>query len=312
MVFNNSAEIKWYRRRLFLWRIFSFLLAMSLLYIFFNNPKTNISSQPHIANYTISGLLVDADQILEDLEYLEFEDNVRAIIITVDSPGGTTVSAEEIFLKIRSISSNKPIVVVMKNIATSGAYLFSIGADRIFARENTITGSVGVLLQWARIDQGLEKLGIEMKEVKSGKLKAEPDLFGESDEEAMALTQKIVDETYRWFLNLVKERRNVEEYAISQMSDGRIFTGRQALELNLIDEIGGNREAKFWLIENREINTDLEILIYNQNKSTNFIELSVAKIMDYFNISTSYRDSFNNNLSLINIDGLLSIWQHPS
>ena len=243
---------------------------------------------------------------------MEFEDNVRAIIITVDSPGGTTVSAEEIFLKIRSISSNKPIVVVMKNIATSGAYLFSIGADRIFARENTITGSVGVLLQWARIDQGLEKLGIEMKEVKSGKLKAEPDLFGESDEEAMALTQKIVDETYTWFLDLVKERRRVEEYAISQMSDGRIFTGRQALELNLIDEIGGNREAKFWLIENREINTDLEILIYDQNKSANFIELSVAKIMDYFNINSSYGDRLKNNLSLMNIGGLLSIWQHPS
>ena len=282
MVFNNSAEIKWYSKRLFLWRVFSFVLVISLLYIFFNNPKTNISSQPHIANYTISGLLVDADQILEDLEYLEFEDNVKAIIITVDSPGGTTVSAEEIFLKIRSISSNKPIVVVMKNIATSGAYLFSVGADRIFARENTITGSVGVLLQWARIDQGLEKLGIEMKEVKSGKLKAEPDLFGESDEEAMALTQKIVDETYRWFLNLVKERRNVEEYAISQMSDGRIFTGRQALELNLIDEIGGNREAKFWLIENREINTDLEILIYDQNKSTNFIPRVISLI--YFGV----------------------------
>ena len=312
MVFNNSVEIKWYRRKLFLWRFFSFVLAMSLLYIFFNNPKTNISSQPHIANYTISGLLVDADQILEDLEYLESKDNVRAIIITVDSPGGTTVSAEEIFLKIRSISSNKPIVVVMKNIATSGAYLFSIGADRIFARENTITGSVGVLLQWARIDQGLEKLGIEMKEVKSGKLKAEPDLFGESDEEAMALTQKIVDETYTWFLDLVKERRKVEEYAISQMSDGRIFTGRQALELNLIDEIGGNREAKFWLIENREINTDLEILAYDQNKNTNFIELSVAKIMDYFNINSSYGDSLKNNLSLISINGLLSIWQHPS
>ena len=312
MVSNNSAEIKWYRRKLFLWRIFSFVLAISLVYIFFSNPKTNISSKPHIANYNISGLLVNADQILEDLEYLDFEDNVKAIIITVDSPGGTTVSAEEIFLKIRSISLNKPIVVVMKNIATSGAYLFSIGADRIFARENTITGSVGVLLQWARIDQGLEKLGIEMKEVKSGKLKAEPDLFGESDEEALVLTQKIVDETYAWFLKLVTERRRIGDYTISLISDGRIFTGRQALDLNLIDEIGGNREAKLWLIENREINTDLEILAYDQNKNTNFIELSVAKIMDYFNINSSYGDSLKNNLSLISINGLLSIWQHPS
>ena len=312
MVSNNSAEIKWYRRKLFLWRIFSFVLAISLVYIFFSNPKTNISSKPHIANYNISGLLVNADQILEDLEYLDFDDNVKAIIITVDSPGGTTVSAEEIFLKIRSISLNKPIVVVMKNIATSGAYLFSIGADRIFARENTITGSVGVLLQWARIDQGLEKLGIEMKEVKSGKLKAEPDLFGESDEEALVLTQKIVDETYAWFLNLVTERRRIGDYTISLISDGRIFTGRQALDLNLIDEIGGSREAKLWLIENREINTDLEILAYDQNKNTNFIELSVAKIMDYFNINSSYGDSLKNNLSLISINGLLSIWQHPS
>jgi protease-4 len=282
------------------------------LYFFFKNPNTNISAKPHIANYVISGLLVDADQILKDLESLEYEDNVRAIIITVDSPGGTTVSAEEIFLKIRSISSKKPIVVVMKNIATSGAYLLSIGADRIFARENTITGSVGVLLQWARIDQGLEKLGVEMKEVKSGKLKAEPDLFGESDEEAIALTQAIVDETYEWFLNLVKERREIREYVIRQISDGRILTGRQALDLNLIDEIGGNREAKSWLINNREINTNLEIQIYEQNKNTNFIELSVAKIMDYFNINSSYGNSLKTNLSLINIDGLLSIWQHPS
>jgi protease-4 len=312
MAFNNSAEIKWYRRKLFLWRILSFLLTISLLYFFFKNPNTNISAKPHIANYVISGLLVDADQILKDLESLEYEDNVRAIIITVDSPGGTTVSAEEIFLKIRSIASKKPIVVVMKNIATSGAYLLSIGADRIFARENTITGSVGVLLQWARIDQGLEKLGVEMKEVKSGKLKAEPDLFGESDEEAIALTQAIVDETYEWFLNLVKERREIREYVIRQISDGRILTGRQALDLNLIDEIGGNREAKSWLINNREINTNLEIQIYEQNKNTNFIELSVAKIMDYFNINSSYGNSLKTNLSLINIDGLLSIWQHPS
>ena len=312
MVFNNSAEIKWYRRKLFIWRIFSFVLIVSLFFIFFTNPNTNISSKPHIANYSIDGLLVNADQILEDLEYLEYEDSVKAIIITVDSPGGTTVSAEEIFLKIRSISSKKPIVVVMKNIATSGAYLFSIGADRIFARENTITGSVGVLLQWARIDQGLEKLGVEMKEVKSGNLKAEPDLFGESDEEAIALTQRIVDETYTWFLNLVKERREIGEYVVRQISDGRILTGRQALELNLIDEIGGNNEAKLWLIENKAVNNDLEILIYGQNKNANFIELSVAKIMDYFNINSSHGNGLKNNLSLINIDGLLSIWQHPS
>ena len=151
-----------------------------------------------------------------------------------------------------------------------------------------------------------------MKEVKSGKLKAEPDFFGETDEKAIALTQKIVDETFLWFLDLVKERRKIGDTVISQVSDGRIFTGRQALELNLIDEIGGNQEAKFWLNENKDISTELEVLIYDQNKSTNFIELSVAKIMDYFNITSSYGDRLKTNLSLISIDGLLSIWHHPS
>ena len=126
------------------------------------------------------------------------------------------------------------------------------------------------------------------------------------------ITQRIVDETYTWFVNLVKERREIGEYVVRQISDGRILTGRQALELNLIDEIGGNNEAKLWLIENKAVNTDLEILIYGQNKNTNFIELSVAKIMDYFNINSSYGNGLKNNLSLINIDGLLSIWQHPS
>ena len=312
MVFNNSTEIKWYRKKIFIWRIVSLALAISLLYIFFNNPSTNITLKPHIAHYNISGLLIDPDPILEDLEYLEHEDNIKAIIINVDSPGGTTVSAEEIYLKIRSISSTKPIIVVMKNIATSGAYLFSLGADRIFARENTITGSVGVLLQWARIDQGLEKLGVEVNEIKSGKLKAEPDFFGEADEKTRLLTQKIVDETFIWFLELIKKRRSITDYTVSQISDGRIFTGRQALNLNLIDEIGGNEEAKFWLIENKDINSELEILMYEQKKNANFIELSVAKVMDYFNINSPYGGRLKTNLTLMSIDGLLSIWSHPS
>ena len=115
-----------------------------------------------------------------------------------------------------------------------------------------------------------------------------------------------------WFLDLIKKRRSISGYTISQISDGRIFTGRQALNLNLIDEIGGNEEAKFWLIENKDINAELEILIYEQKKNANFIELSVAKVMDYFNISSPYGGRLKTNLTLMSIDGLLSIWNHPS
>ncbi|MDG2187314.1 MAG: signal peptide peptidase SppA [Hyphomicrobiales bacterium] len=311
MIFKNKTDFMPYRRKLFIWRTISVISLLAITYLLFNNSENTLTKKPHIAKYNITGLLVDADEILEDLEKLEFDENVRAIIISIESPGGTTVSAEEIYLKLRSISSTKPTTAIMRNMATSGAYLISLGTDQIFARENTITGSIGVIFQWARIDEGLAKIGIRMNEIKSGKLKAEPDLFGEIDEKTQKVTQEIIDDTFRWFIRIVKERRNLEQNQVKIVSDGRIFTGRQAHGIELIDQIGGEREAKFWLIENKDIDPDLIILDYEIPNNISFIELSVAKIMDYFNIRTSYSDRLQKNLSLIGLDGLVSIWHHP-
>ena len=312
MIYKNKKDFKPYRKSLFMWRTFSVIALFSILYIIFNNSENTFSSKPHIAKYNITGLLIDADDIIDDLEKLEFDENVKAIIISIESPGGTTVSAEEIYLKLRSISITKPTITIMKNMATSGAYLISLGTDQILARENTITGSVGVIFQWARIDEGLSKIGISMNQIKSGKLKADPDLFGEIDVITQRVSQELIDDTFRWFMKIVKERRELKEYQISKVSDGRIFTGRQAYNLKLIDQIGGEREAKFWLIENKEIDPDLMIIDYEIPSSLNFIELSVAKIMDYFNIRSLYPDGFQKSLSLMSLDGLVSVWRYPT
>jgi protease-4 len=197
----------------------------------------------------------------------------------------------------------------MRNIATSGAYLLSLGGDVIFSRENTITGSIGVLLQWARIDEALSKLGIEVNEIKSGKLKAEPDFFGEIDEAAQQVTKEIIDETFDWFLRIVKVERDLNPREIMKISDGRIFTGRQAIELNLVDEIGDKNDAKIWLVENKEIDSNSPIIDYRKSKKPSFIELSLANIMDYFNISTPYTGRIRSNLSLVNNGGLQSVWE---
>ncbi len=197
----------------------------------------------------------------------------------------------------------------MRNIATSGAYLLSLGGDVIFSRENTITGSIGVLLQWARVDEALSKLGIEVNEVKSGKLKAEPDFFGEIDEEAQQVTKEIIDETFEWFIRIVKIERNLNPSEIYTISDGRIFTGRQAIELNLVDKIGDKNDAKIWLVENKEIDSNSPIIDYGKSKKPSFIELSLANIMDYFNISTPYTGRIRSNLSLVNNGGLQSVWE---
>ncbi|MEK9794631.1 MAG: signal peptide peptidase SppA [Hyphomicrobiales bacterium] len=308
MVFINNSETKGYRRRLFFWRTISFITVAIIVYLSFENQEKS-SSNDYIANYNISGLLISADEIIEDLEELKSNNEVNSIIISVDSPGGTTVSAEEIYLKLKEVSLVKPTAIVMRNIATSGAYLLSLGGDVIFSRENTITGSIGVLLQWARVDEALSKLGIEVNEVKSGKLKAEPDFFGEIDEEAQQVTKEIIDETFEWFIRIVKVERDLNPSEIYTISDGRIFTGRQAIELNLVDEIGDKNDAKIWLVENKEIDSNSPIIDYGKSKKPSFIELSLANIMDYFNISTPYTGRIRSNLSLVNNGGLQSVWE---
>ncbi len=308
MVFINNSESKGYRRRLFFWRTISLITVVIIVYLSFENQEKS-SSNGYIANYNISGLLISADDIIEDLEELKSNNEVNSIIISVDSPGGTTVSAEEIYLKLKEVSLVKPTAIVMRNIATSGAYLLSLGGDVIFSRENTITGSIGVLLQWARVDEALSKLGIEVNEVKSGKLKAEPDFFGEIDEEAQQVTKEIIDETFEWFIRIVKVERNLNPSEIYTISDGRIFTGRQAIELNLVDKIGDKNDAKIWLVENKEIDSNSPIIDYGKSKKPSFIELSLANIMDYFNISTPYTGRIRSNLSLVNNGGLQSVWE---
>jgi len=308
MVFINNSESKGYRRRLFFWRTISLITVVIIVYLSFENQEKS-SSNGYIANYNISGLLISADDIIEDLEELKSNNEVNSIIISVDSPGGTTVSAEEIYLKLKEVSLVKPTAIVMRNIATSGAYLLSLGGDVIFSRENTITGSIGVLLQWARVDEALSKLGIEVNEVKSGKLKAEPDFFGEIDEDAQKVTKEIIDETFEWFIRIVKVERNLNPSEINTISDGRIFTGRQAIELNLVDEIGDKNDAKIWLVKNKEIDSNSVIIDYGKSKKPSFIELSLANIMDYFNISTPYTGRIRSNLSLVNNGGLQSVWE---
>ena len=308
MVFINNSESKGYRRRLFFWRTISLITVVIIVYLSFENQEKS-SSNGYIANYNISGLLISADDIIEDLEELKSNNEVNSIIISVDSPGGTTVSAEEIYLKLKEVSLVKPTAIVMRNIATSGAYLLSLGGDVIFSRENTITGSIGVLLQWARVDEALSKLGIEVNEVKSGKLKAEPDFFGVIDEDAQKVTKEIIDETFEWFIRIVKVERNLNPSEINTISDGRIFTGRQAIELNLVDEIGDKNDAKIWLVKNKEIDSNSVIIDYGKSKKPSFIELSLANIMDYFNISTPYTGRIRSNLSLVNNGGLQSVWE---
>ena len=125
------------------------------------------------------------------------------------------------------------------------------------------------------------------------------------------MTQELIDETYQWFISRVKDRRSLGPQELSKISDGRIISGRQAVKYKLIDEIGGQLEAKNWLVRNSDISEDTEILDIKELKKDNLIDFGLAKMINYFNINSRYSKSIEKNISLIGLDGLLSVWHHP-
>jgi protease-4 len=145
------------------------------------------------------------------------------------------------------VAAEKPVVAVMGEVAASGGYIAALAADRIVARGGTVTGSIGVVAEYPNVAGLLEQIGVGVARVASAPLKSEPSPFREPTEEVLAAQTEVIDDAYRWFLGLVAERRSLDVARARSLGDGRIYTGRQALEAGLIDALGGEEEALDWL-----------------------------------------------------------------
>lgn len=245
------------------WRFFGIavlaLVALGLLSNALNGLMPISGSNDHIARISVRDVITSdrlRDQFLRDLAE---EDSVKAVVLRIDSPGGTVVGSEELYEALRVVAEAKPLVAVMGEQAASGGYIAALAADHILARQNTITGSIGVISQSPNFHQLTDRLGVEMIEVKSAPLKAAPSPFKPVDPAAVAADQAIVNDSYDWFLDLVKDRRKMEDNEARVVGDGRVFTGRQALEARLIDGLGGEVEAVEWLETEKEIAEDMAI-----------------------------------------------------
>jgi len=216
----------------------------------------------HIARYTVEGVIVDDPARDEILKKIAENDKVEALLLRIDSPGGTVVGSEILYESVRKIADEKPVVAVMRNVAASGGYMAAIAADHIVARGNTITGSIGVIAQMPNAHNLLDRLGVAVLEVKSGPLKAQPSPFQPVDPRAVTAKEDMVAESFAWFLDLVKQRRTLSDAAIDDIEAGGIYTGRQAKEIALIDDLGGEDEAIAWLEAEHEIAEDREIIDY--------------------------------------------------
>lgn len=204
-------------------------------------------SGPHIARFYVDGIIYDDPA--RDTLLAEIDDNpdIRALIIRINSPGGTTAGSEALHNAIRDIAEDIPVVSVMGEVAASGGYITAIATDQIFALGNTTTGSIGVIMEYPDVTGLMETLGIEMQTIRSSDIKGGPSPFRELTEDARHTQEAMIDEAFTWFKSLVAERRGMNENQINAVANGGVFSGRQAVENGLIDALGGEDEALEYL-----------------------------------------------------------------
>ena len=240
------------RRKGFLFALFLIFLVFAILTTlngFFDFERKS----PHIARIKIHGPIFD-DFSLNGLIYdLGLDPNVKAVVVHINSPGGSVVGAEAIFVALSQLSQEKPSVSVLGETATSGGYLIAAATDQIISRSNTLTGSIGVILQYPNLSKLLKNIGIDINTLRSSDLKASINLFEQPSAKAIKEHKEIIDETFLWFKELVAEKRNLSDINMEKVSQGGVFTGREAKKLGLVDFIGGEREAVKYLEEKLDI-----------------------------------------------------------
>ena len=258
--------------------------------------------QEHIARVVIDGAIGTDPLRREIFKDLAEAEDVKAVIIQINSPGGSTAGGEELYEDIARLRAQKPTVAVINELGASAAYMTAISTDRIFARRLSIVGSIGVLYMHLDASKLFETVGLDYDKVATGPLKAEPDIDEAMTPNVRQSLQELVDDSYDWFVDIVAERRELDRSTVLTLADGRVLTGRQALEAKLIDEIGGEIEALAWLKEMHEIE-DLDVNTYfplpesEWDRVQNLIGGIAAKAMG---------DSLK---SVTALDGLVSVWQ---
>ncbi len=262
----------------------------------------------HVARVSITGFISGDQPTLDLLEEIDKSDAVKAVILRIDSPGGSTAGSEALYEALIKAGKKKPIVAVMDTVAASGGYITAIAADHIVARGNTITGSIGVIFQFPEISKLLDTLGVKMEEIKSGELKAEPNPYKPVTEKARAAANVMVQDSFAWFTGLVAERRKIPLPQVLLLSDGRVYTGRQAVKEKLIDEIGGEEKATAWLSSEKNVSEDLPILDWQPKRPENLTGLGFSLLHAIMN--GVGLGQFAPGPDRPKLDGMLAVW-HP-
>ena len=308
------------RRKLTFWRVTAVVVALvaicggALLLV----PGSRLMPPgAYISRIKIQGLIRGNQDRIEALERLG-RSRTSAVIVHIDSPGGTTAGSEQLYDALRELQSKKPMVVVVDGLAASGAYIAALSADQIIANETSLVGSIGVLFQYPNFTEVLKTIGIKVEEVKSSPLKAAPNGFEPTSPEARAAIEAIVLDSYAWFKDLVRDRRKMDNGQLARVADGRVFTGRQAVGLRLVDGLGNEKTALAWLEKEKKVPANTPVRDYSLQPR--FGELSFLHVAAWTFEAVGLSAIAHRieewgavqAVERLNLDGLLALWHPPS
>lgn len=304
------------RRKLTFWRVAAVAIALlSIIAIGFilvgRGPQ---AAGKHIARVKIEGMITGKQETLDMLRAVE-RSSAAALVLRINSGGGTTSGSEALYNEVRRISAKKPVIAVIDGVGASGAYMTALGAERIVANGSAIVGSIGVIAQYPNLVKLLDTLGVKVEAVRSSPLKAQPSGVEPTPPEARAALEASVGESYAWFRGLVGERRKLQGDALGKVADGRVFTGRQAIGLNLVDQIGDERDAIAWLEAEKGLTKGLVIREYKPKSQQRGIPgltalVTLARLFGV-ELAPDIADASSRMLGVNGLDGLVSVW-HPS
>jgi protease-4 len=304
------------RRRLSWWRLAAIAAAGFAMIVLVSRVTGADSADkltPHIARLSLQGMILGDKDTIDLIKKIGDSTQAKAVLIAIDSPGGTTTGAEKLYEELRRLNEKKPVVAVVGTLAASGAYIAAIAADTIVAQGNSLVGSIGVLFQYPNFHRLLDTMGVKVEEVKSSPLKASPNGFEPTSEAARAAIASLVADSYTWFKDLVKERRHLDDATLAKVADGRVFTARQGVPLKLVDILGGEREAIAFLETNKNIGKDLPVRDWKKKGSLERLSLvesaaGAAKTLGFESLG-SLLDQAVVAERRGRLDGLLAIWQ---
>lgn len=230
--------------------ILFFFLILSALFFFFiliivvvALSGTGAFHREPIAIFKIEGTILESLDIVRDLEELRLNKSVKAVVLRLDSPGGSVAASQEIFKQVLSLKKDKKVIVSMGTVAASGAYYIACAADKIVANAGSITGSIGVIMENFGIKHLVEKIDIQPRTIKSGRYKDVGSPFRDMTEEDRIYLQNILDNMYEQFLRDVAENRKIPLEKMRRIAEGKVYTGLQAHEIGLIDSMGNIYDA---------------------------------------------------------------------